>query len=591
MFPTSSSTTATFGNNNNINNGNTIPSGTPTTSQNSYRFANINLNVQQKQQSGSVPPSFSNASNGSTNMYGSSQPTLNTNSGLSSNFMSSTLNSNTLGGTTSISVPSNFHLNGNAPYLDNSQFQQHDNHQKNDTMWYNNPKKRSIPEVLIRRSAYRQNSSNNSDGASTQSLMTTKKNPSVLLTKSDFNSISFGKNNDYSNNLNQQENNSKNLFTFDNDNEAPPSVSLHDWQREDELASISPSSYTKANLFNTFISKRQVPSINNALADNNSTFGSNMFDKSFIPNAKDKDLSNVSISSGNFTLQDDTLKDKFSDDMSLTPNTSLMLKGNGKSLETPIDNNAELNKLSETAIIVFGYSETASNLIISHFSRFGNILEDFQILRGATGLSSKSAGTRLRSTIKSKSTQTVKKYPIFTGEGWVKLTYDSPASAIRALEENGTVFNGSLIGCIPYSRAAIEQLGGCKIDDSDDIGNANMNFPNMSISTSAVINNRSDNNSISNISSTPISSVNTNTPSTINQIGITPYTSHKLNIKDGASLFIRNTNTENHGILSSLEKKIMNSEIKHQRQNVDSTKQQSGIMNTVNNWLFGWNDL
>ncbi|KAK7677413.1 hypothetical protein QCA50_019631 [Cerrena zonata] len=56
------------------------------------------------------------------------------------------------------------------------------------------------------------------------------------------------------------------------------------------------------------------------------------------------------------------------------------------------------------------------------------------------------------------------------GESWVKITYDNPSSAIDALQENGTVFNGHLLGVIPYTRNAIEKLQKRKLTENEDIG-------------------------------------------------------------------------------------------------------------------------
>lgn len=70
---------------------------------------------------------------------------------------------------------------------------------------------------------------------------------------------------------------------------------------------------------------------------------------------------------------------------------------------------------------------------------------------------------KLNSKNKSKSPSlTAQKYPIYTGDGWVKLTYKSELSKSRALQENGIIMNGTLIGCVSYSPAALKQLASLK---------------------------------------------------------------------------------------------------------------------------------
>nr|3P3D_A Chain A, Nucleoporin 53 [Meyerozyma guilliermondii] len=110
----------------------------------------------------------------------------------------------------------------------------------------------------------------------------------------------------------------------------------------------------------------------------------------------------------------------------------------------------------ELAILVFGYPETMANQVIAYFQEFGTILEDFEVLRKPQAMT---VGLQDRQFV-----------PIFSGNSWTKITYDNPASAVDALLENGAVFNGVLLGVIPYTKDAVERLQKRKLTSSEDIG-------------------------------------------------------------------------------------------------------------------------
>ena len=78
-------------------------------------------------------------------------------------------------------------------------------------------------------------------------------------------------------------------------------------------------------------------------------------------------------------------------------------------------------------------------------------------------------------------TITNKIVPIFSGKHWIKLTFDNPNSALQALQENGNVFNGSMIGVVPYHKSIIEKLENRKIfindNDSTIMGEGNLDIP------------------------------------------------------------------------------------------------------------------
>lgn len=115
----------------------------------------------------------------------------------------------------------------------------------------------------------------------------------------------------------------------------------------------------------------------------------------------------------------------------------------------PLDN-------CESAIVVFGYPERMANQVIQQFQLFGTILEEFEMNK-----------------VKQKYfTKPDKIVPIFSGPSWVKITYNNPASARDALQQNGTVFNGVILGVVPYTKDAIEKLQNRKLADYEDIGNS-----------------------------------------------------------------------------------------------------------------------
>ncbi|EMR11453.1 hypothetical protein PNEG_00471 [Pneumocystis murina B123] len=81
----------------------------------------------------------------------------------------------------------------------------------------------------------------------------------------------------------------------------------------------------------------------------------------------------------------------------------------------------ELPKSSiPTAVILFGFPATLTSHVISHFSRYGEILDH-------------------------SSTEN----PISTGSNWLKITYADEESASKAVSSNGTIIGGTyMVGCI-----------------------------------------------------------------------------------------------------------------------------------------------
>ena len=188
---------------------------------------------------------------------------------------------------------------------------------------------------------------------------------------------------------------------------------------------------------------------------------------------------------------------------------------------------------------MFGYSESIANEVIAHFAKFGNILEDFEATRTSVIFHKKLSDAPRKS------------YPIFTGSGWVKLTYDNKASAIRALEENGSVFHGSMIGCVPYSKDAVENIASVSISNNSNVGETD-----ISLETSA------------HHDEEPMMKFASN--------------SHKINLKTDDKIFVKPKSAKL-GLYKSKDLK------QHQLQ--QQSQQGNSLVNKVNNWLFGWEDL
>lgn len=413
--------------------------------------------------------------------------------------------------------------------------------------WFNNPRKRAIPQSIVKRTTKRSPSAD-----STQ----VDNNTASSTVRSGFDSIAFGTKRDagafQSSPISKPAANvEKNTGILMDSNEAPPNISLYDWQREDDFGAMI-----------------AIPS----------QMGSN----SILP-GDTQDISQTSsaikqrLSAGSeFNAFD---KGGFSKN-----SNKQRLDHSGEQGE--ISNQAS----SESAVIVFGYPESISNMVITHFSKFGYILEDFEVLRCSSGINT--ATLRLHGN-KLHGAKPGRKYPIFTGDGWVKLTYDSPSSALRALEENGHVFGGSLVGCVPYNKKAVEQLASCKIEKQDDIGNLDFSVAPTTLADNGanVFGNKED---ISGQSSQNLTdsgrkdkcnlSPAATTANNLLEHSKVTHPSRRLDIKDGKSLFTHNSAADNHYFLRSLESKM-------RQQEVNDSQKQSGVLNKLNNWLFGWNEL
>ncbi|CAK9684776.1 unnamed protein product [Candida parapsilosis] len=207
--------------------------------------------------------------------------------------------------------------------------------------------------------------------------------------------------------------------------------------------------------------------------------------------------------------------------------------------------------VSENAIIVFGYPENTSVQIIQYFKQFGTILENF------TDLSSGNEAWNLLSNLEKKK----KNVSIYTGTNWIKITYDNHNSALNALQENGCIFNGNLLGVVPYYKSVIDKLEKKKVFVNEDIGNGNLSMPLKS-----AFEQEKKSSGIENQVITPPSS---SSPSGANK---STYV-NSLNPKE-----------ESHYFVSSKDKK-------DESKNDEQKKPKLSVLKTLSNYIFGFHDL
>lgn len=451
---------------------------------------------------------------------------------------------------------------------------------RKDPSWFNNPTKRAIPQTIMKRSNRSQD--NNADIPTSQSS-------TALSTRSGFDTTSFGSR------KNQSMLNMGKMATLNSDNilgdanEAPPSLSIHDWQHEDMFNTVPTLAGDQTNgEIGQGLSLNGLATPNNVATPVPSLFkNSNAFDKG-----------RTSAGTGLAATPDNKNTNTIISDNSSNTNSAggKLFDFLGSSAASNKDTLSRENNISsqeperETGVIVFGYPESISNLVLTHFSHFGTILEDFEVLRSASGINV--------STLKSNKTQIQqpKSYPIFTGEGWVKITYDNNQSAIRALQENGSVFRGSLLGCVPYSKNSVEKLASCRIDKNDNIGESDLGLsskvtPLRDFTTGNFGFDNKENNNIPSLKTD--SQGNSTEGGVSNNLQSVPqnifFPNHRLTINDGKSLFVHNADANNHNFIQGLEKRMRGEELTDQKDN--KGKNNGGIMNSVNNWLFGWNNL
>lgn len=92
------------------------------------------------------------------------------------------------------------------------------------------------------------------------------------------------------------------------------------------------------------------------------------------------------------------------------------------------------------SVVIFGFSPSVTPAVIAHFSRFGTIMENVDSSNRYPLMATPNKSLRAPPT------------PIQTGKNWLKITYDNPTSASRAIQENGVLIAGQyVVGCIPVT--------------------------------------------------------------------------------------------------------------------------------------------
>ncbi|ONH67892.1 Nucleoporin NUP53 [Cyberlindnera fabianii] len=347
--------------------------------------------------------------------------------------------------------------------------------QSTQPLWFNNPKRRTVPSRAIKRETY--------DEIEPETNFLSSSASKQNSPKQGFKTLTFG----------TRRNNTELTHVNTFSDELPPMKTISDLQREDDSDSFLSFNQTNGNM--SLLSPSQAEGAT-------STNGTPS-----IPHIK-----NLQGTSSGFSTP---LKkvESFASPQSATQPSPQRTQG------------------GESAVLVFGYPESIANSVIKHFGKFGRILEDFE-------------ATRVDPLFLKQST---KSYPIFTGDGWVKLTYDNRASAIRALEESGSVFHGTMIGCVPYSKSAVENIASINIQNNEDIGESDIHVHQ---STDAQ---QSD--CKLNLSTHP----------------------QRLTLKNDDKIFMK-PQKETANLYSS-------------RAAQDQKPVNNSLLGKVNNWLFGWEDL
>lgn len=355
--------------------------------------------------------------------------------------------------------------------------------QQTQPLWFNNPRRRVIPSQAIKRESF-----GDIDNESTSFL---SKNKSNASSNPGFKTLTFG----------TRRTNAQLAHINAFSDELPPSRTISDLKREDSSDHLSFANET-ANGNASLLSNSGLKDGNRSLLQSNGGTPLKYSSQNILP----PHLSRADSSA-------------FS-----TPS---------KSFDSPQPiSSSPIRQDTESAVLVFGYPESIANSVIKHFSKFGKILEDFEVTRVDPLFSQQKAKT----------------YPIFTGDGWIKLTYDNKASAMRALEESGSVFHGTMIGCVPYSKQAIENIASISINTNDNIGESDLVQQQ---------------------------------PNPLQADGLQNYTNNfqnRIQAKTDDQIFVKPTK-ETKGIYSKrLDTKPNESESKN-------------VLNKVSNWFFGWEDL
>lgn len=266
--------------------------------------------------------------------------------------------------------------------------------------WFQETARRTIPNTVLRREVKSSSNSGEDDNGNRGDS-----------TNTGFNTLTFGAKKHMllgSSNVSTGGNDHMNPLLMDN-SEAPPTVSISDWKREEGLF----------DLRNT----RNENTIN--------TIGTPTF------------ISPISRKKSEVSLFDSNSQSRSSSASSI-----------GSESETG------------NAVVVFGYREAITKQILAYFAQFGEILEDLESELGDTetmrtpGYFFQQAPNRRRISREH-------------GRTWTKLTYANHSSYLRALREHGTIYCGAAIGCVPYKHELISELSRDTYNSMNDVKQTN----------------------------------------------------------------------------------------------------------------------
>lgn len=270
--------------------------------------------------------------------------------------------------------------------------------------WFNNPKKRIVPSQVIKREDYEEVDPESS-------FLISSKSPNTKTTKgkSTFKTMTFG--------TRKTSSQDANSHVSSLQDELPPTRTLQDLANEDNISS---------------------------------PLGHHHRQQLHRQGSADSSMTSTSLSKPNSSASNNSMRFAFQPprhtQLDLELHKQQDQQTNPKYTQLPDTSN-------ESAILVFGYPESIANQIIRHFSKFGDILEDFEAIRTDSLFFQRSSSSTKR-----------KAYPISTGNGWIRLTYANKASSIRALEESGESVHGCMIGCVPFSKLNMERIQSGDLD-------------------------------------------------------------------------------------------------------------------------------
>lgn len=213
------------------------------------------------------------------------------------------------------------------------------------------------------------------------------------------------------------------------------------WAKEKRFKPTTPSNLRHVSSFNT--SERGPISVRKASPSQSPT---NSFGTSFSGVSRPSQTKKKSI------MQEDppparSIYDSDSSNLSLIHRTESSMTINRRSsmasnIGTPSSSTPRPVKTTDysLSVVIFGFPSSVTPAVVAHFSRFGTISENVDSSSRLSLMSSPNKSLRAPPT------------PIQTGKNWLKITYDSPASAARAIQENGTLIAGQyVVGCIPLT--------------------------------------------------------------------------------------------------------------------------------------------